>query len=260
MQHGFPPGRPVECSPLSLFPPSGVVGLTDGSGGVAVPGAGAALIRMTNAAPFTLAGITGGFPGQLVTIAALGAGQVDLPHLSGAAAAGDRLFNTVTSAPSSLAGGSGQATYRRDGVSNLWRLVAYEQGSPLTPTFNAADYTANGGGGAWTLTAPDVISASYTLRGRLLLCNFFLNTTTVVGAVNTLLQRTVPGGYVISASVIGAMGSYVNGGVAVLGGYVDASASAQLIRFGRSDPSLGNNWTAGVDNVRVSVPIEFPVT
>ena len=252
---------PLLGVPLCYSPFQGSALLDATTPQPAVVSGGIGLLLANNATDIQIAGILGGTPGQLITIVSIGAGNVFLVHQSGLAAVGDRLINYATSADTPLAAGVGTATYRYDGASSRWRLVAHEQGAPITPAFNAADYTANGGGGAWTLTAPDVITASYLLRGRQVWVNVFLVTTTIVGAVNTLLQRTVPGGFTIGASVIGAMGSYVDGGgVVIAGGYVDASAGAQLIRFGRSDPALGVNWTAGVNLARVSTDIVFPVT
>jgi hypothetical protein len=82
-----------------------------------------AVIRMTNATLATLTGLKAGYPGQMVTIVATGAGQVNLSHQNAGSAAANRLINAVTSAVTSLAAGVGAATYTYDDTTARWRLV-----------------------------------------------------------------------------------------------------------------------------------------
>jgi hypothetical protein len=243
---------------LSLVPPS--ASATDAGTLNVPPVSGVALVRLTNAAPFTLDGLSGGTNGQLVTVLALGAGAVTLPHLSAAAPVGSKLSNAVSSGPTMLAGGAlgASATYRFDATSGLWRLIEHEQGAPITPAFNAADYTGNGAM-TWTVDAGDVPVMNFYLKGTRLFVGYFIQTTTPGGVANTLLQRIVPNGYVIAFTNVDPPGQIVDNLVTTTGGYADASASTQLIRWGRNAPAVGTPWTLGANIAGMAGSISFNV-
>ena len=82
---------------------------------------GCALVLMSNATTATIRGIGGGFPGQRLTLVAIGAGSVALAHQDGNALAPDRLLNasggTVTLALNEA------TAYQYDVTAARWRQV-----------------------------------------------------------------------------------------------------------------------------------------
>lgn len=120
---------------------------------------GAGLLRMNNASLSTIRGLKAGYAGQEVTVVSIGAGQVDLAHQNAGSLTGSRLINTVTSASTSLAAGSGMATYKYDETTARWRLLTHTQGAGIsfTPLLRF-----NGGTTGITYT---VQVAQYVLRG-----------------------------------------------------------------------------------------------
>jgi hypothetical protein len=99
-----------------------------------VPTAPIVAVELTNPTLLTIAGFTGGAPGQILQVKALGNGQVDLLHLNGAAAAGDQL-NNISATTLSLLGGS--ATYVRGSGGN-WNLLQWTYGTAGSPIVGSA--------------------------------------------------------------------------------------------------------------------------
>lgn len=195
------------------------------------------VIYMTNPTLTTIQGITAGTANQGITIIATGAGQVDLAHQSGGAAAANRLINYATVAATSLASGSGTveggtARYVYDVAAARWRLVAHEQGAWIVPTFAATDYTAATGN--WVVAAGDRASASFRLSGKTLQYQTVL-TTTDVSATPASLRILVPGGYQLAGTQPEAMGRLIDNGAAASVLHVVPGASAltqyTLFRF-----------------------------
>lgn len=153
----------------------------------------ASVLRMNNASDATIRGLVAGVAGQQLTIVSVGAGNVLLAHQDTNSTAANRLINPITSASMPLAAGFGSATYEYDDTTDRWRLVNFDQGLPLTPTFDAADYSASAG--TWTLTAGDVNTLKYMIRqsGSMLLAWDLRTTTTSLATGN--LERKLPGGF-----------------------------------------------------------------
>jgi hypothetical protein len=151
----------------------------------------------------TMQGIKAGYHGQRLRVVHRGAAgtQINLVHSSPSAATADRLFNWVTSAPTSLVP-TGVADYEYDVNGPYWKLVAHEQGGWIAPPFFASDYVG-AGGATWTVTAGAVAANRYYLRGTMLSCFFYLGSTTIGGA-GTQLQIRVPGGYTSPVTWAGA--------------------------------------------------------
>ena len=155
---------------------------------LAIPaGTGPLTIFANNATILTLQGIAAGLDGQSLAIYSIGAGQVDLVHQSGAAAAANRLVNFATSGNTSLAAGSGSATLIYDATSTRWRLLKHEQGAWITPSFAAGDFTGNGSM-TWTVTGGNRSTMKYLLTGRMLSLSFEVGGTTIGGTPSTQLR------------------------------------------------------------------------
>ena len=112
------------------------------------------LLRCDNATLLTLRGLVAGRPGQQLWLVSVGAGQVDLANEDTNSVSSNRIVNGVT-ATISLSSAVGRAELVYDGTSARWRVVSYEQGAWITPTFLAGDYTG-GGAQTWTVASGDV--------------------------------------------------------------------------------------------------------
>jgi hypothetical protein len=161
--------------------------------------AGVSLLRVNNASLVTFRGFSAGYDGQLVTVVSLGAGEVDFSHENAGSAAANRLHNFVTSGVTPLAPGVGTAMFQYDATSARWRLVQHEQGDWILRAYAGGNYTGNASM-TWTVDSGDVFNDSFYLKGRTLLFDFDLATTTVGGTPSTDLQITLPNGYTSSST------------------------------------------------------------
>lgn len=152
----------------------------------------ARLIRFNNATDTTLRGLKAGVAGQLVTIVSVGAGHVFLEHENAGSSAANRLFNTITSGPTPLATTCGKATYRYDGTSARWRLIAHDQGQFIDIPYASTTYDSDTGA-FWTVDAGDVIVQKILIVGRqaLVICTYV--TTTVLVGVGSRLRADFSG-------------------------------------------------------------------
>lgn len=178
--------------------------------------AGCALLRCTNATLLTLTGLAAGVDGQTVTIVSAGAGQVDLPHQNAGSAAANRQINFATSAPTSLAAGSGTAVIQYDATTARWRLIHHVQGAWITAAFNAAHFTCNAG--TWTVTAGQRLTAQYFLEGRKLTFALIVDGSAVSAGAGFFLQVANGqwGGFsAVGLGIYGSMGFSEDNGVSV---------------------------------------------
>jgi hypothetical protein len=165
-----------------------------------------------NTAPVTIDGFAGGTPGQLLLIRALGTAAVNLvPIQMSTATVGNQLNNFVGSGVTTLMPQAGSATYIFQGGS--WVLLNHEQGAWIRVPFNAANFTADGGG-TWVVDAGDITQMDYRLSGTSLLMSFSLASTVITGTPANLFisgwpyqQRTALSGMPgLSSQVGGASG------------------------------------------------------
>lgn len=177
------PGMDADEPEFMLFglpsPPAAVVQTTTATGtqnDFALTTA-CVLLRCNNATLLTLTGWISGRDGQLLMVESIGAGQVDFSHQAAGSVAANRLINPVTGIVTSLAAGTGRATFVYDGASARWRLRTHEQGAPIAYTVvwtGAATNPAIGNG---------TLSGTYVLRGTQLLSviQTIMGTTTTFG-------------------------------------------------------------------------------
>lgn len=204
-------------------------------------GATTTILRLNNASLLTLTGLTGCTAGRLVIVESVGAGNVELRHQNASSSAGNRFLNAATSGNTPLAAGSGRATYYCDGTQTRWVLVQHEQGAWITPTFAAGDYTASAGN--WTLTAPDVTTQAYYLRGRSLTVAFNLTTTTVSATPATVSIGNTAWGSFTSAKAIVTFLLYNDNGAGNAQGFVATSAAGTTIALSKNTGS----WSTATD-------------
>jgi hypothetical protein len=213
------------------------------------------VLRCNNASLLTLTGLAAGTDGDMVYVLSVGAGRVDIANQDASSSAANRVINGVTGTISLVAGvGTAQLVY--DATTARWRVVDHEQGGWITPTFNAADYTASGSM-TWTVDAGDVGSCAYYLKGRSLSVTFVLQTTSVGGTPSNLLLRVIPGGFTCSDNASAALIVHNNSVWSMASMNVGTGAST-LIGFG-TDPSATVNWTASTNTTYVYGSMTIPV-
>lgn len=214
------------------------------------------LIRFNNASLATLRGLKAGVDGQRVTIVSIGAGQVDLAHQNTNSAAANRFINFATSASTSLAAGSGTATYQYDATTARWRLIAHDQGAWITPAYNAGDYTASGSM-TWTVDSGDVFAFRYRLSGRMLTVNFAILSTSVGGTLSNGLKIKIPGGFSSAFFSLFAGGLLSDAGATDTGCPLSTESTPGgtnilISKFGAANMSAATNTT----NVYGTFPFE----
>lgn len=220
------------------------------------------VLRCNNATDLTLTGIAAPAspvkPGKRLYIFSVGAGNVFLAHQSGSSTAANQLFNLATSANTPLAAGKGVACYVYDDTADRWRLAFHDQGTWITPTFAAGDYTGSGSL-TWTLTGADVTSQTYKLSGRTLQVSFELGTTSTGGTASTELRvgGGAIGNFTFSARTWGPLMYSDNGGARAAGHCIAASGVGYVSCF---TSTLGNWSNAATNTTEVRGCISCSVT
>lgn len=155
---------------------------------VPVPPGIISFIELQNASLLEIDGFSGGSPGQLLIVRALGTGQVNLINSDQSTSVGpNRMQHFVSSGPTSLVGvlggtgGAGTAVYVKS-PNGPWVLTSHEQGGWIRVAYNALNYGVDIPGTTWTVEAADLVQHDYYLRGTLL--------TVTVALPNTLLSGT----------------------------------------------------------------------
>lgn len=208
----------------------------------------ASLLRVINGATLTIQGIAPGAPGQQLTIVARGTAQIDVVEQSGAAPAANRIATGVASGFTVLPTGGGRLVLEYDGTSALWRVVQFEQGAWLQPPFNAADFTA-AGGGSWTVASGNVFGNHYMRQGRSVTWNVFLVNTAVAGVV-TELRIAFPPGWASAHSALTPLRYGDAGALAPQLGFIEVRTN--YLAVGRNDgsafPAGTQTYVQGVIN------------
>lgn len=215
--------------------------------------AGATELRCNNASLLTFTGLAAGFDGQRLTISSVGAGQVDIKNQDAGSSAANRV-NVGVAGTISLAAGVGRATLVYDATAIRWRVLLHEQGAWITPPYAAGDFTALSG--TWTVDAGDVTLFRYYLKGRCLTVNFYLVTTSVSAAMNTLYIK-LPAGLTAAISFYISNLMY-NDAAWASGGVLSIVATDTRIALQKKD--LGSaNWSITTNLTYVSGSITLEV-
>jgi len=136
----------------------------------------------------------------------------------------------------------------------LERSRTVRMGEWTSVSFSAGNFTANGSM-TWTVASGDQITYQYMLIGKTLFVNAVIDTSTVGGTPNIVLQLAVPGGFTAAKKAQASCVLFDNG-VAALG-FSQVLASGTLIQIGRAD---GSNLAASTDNTYVRVMMQFEVS
>jgi hypothetical protein len=215
----------------------------------------ATVIRMNNASDATIRGLVAGSAGQTVTIESVGAGHVFFSHQSTSdATAANRLINWITTGTTPLAAGKGTAQYQYDATTARWRLIAHEQGTDITRTFAAGNFTAFGGGNSWTVGAADIVRDTYYVHGKYLTLNMYYAATSVGGAPTYLLV-TLPNSFA-SSTDLNATGLSVinNGGAIEVGVFLTNALGSTVLGCERISAVA---WSVSTDNTFVRGSANF---
>lgn len=133
------------------------------------------------------------------------------------------------------------------------RLRTTPMGEWISVPFAAGNFTANGAM-TWTLTAPDQVTFKYTLIGKTMLLNIYLDSTTVGGVLNTTLSIAIPGGFVATEKVQNITGAFDNGVPTTT--FCRVNASGTTVDVNRLDLA---NFTASVNNTFIRVMMAFEI-
>lgn len=207
---------------------------------------GNSLVEWSGASDAAITGLAGGATGRLVTIKNTGSANATFAHNSGSSAAGNKLKNLATSAPTPVAPG-GWITYQYDGTD--WQLIAHEQGALITPTYSAGIYTASAG--TWTVDSGDISIFAYKLSGRMYTLTYQINTTSVSTTPASLIIA-FPGGFTGAKTAWFYVynednGTVVQSKAVISGTTVDISKTS-------------GNWTASTNNTRVTGTVTGEIT
>ncbi len=234
-----------------------IITSTGAQNALALPaGTGDLVIVANNASLLSIQGIVAGLDGQRLTVISKGAGQVDLyhNHASGTAAGKLKLF--ATTGITSLAAGSGVATFQYDATVTVWRLVAHEQGAWITPAFAAGDFLG-GAPQVWTVDSGDVVSYKYRLSGRSLTVTWYLAATSVSGTPGPTLFLRAPTDFQASGYSLHMVLQNDNS-AGNLSTYALLSPGGTQIQIAHS--SGVGNWTAATNTTYVFGTITWEVT
>lgn len=205
----------------------------------------ATFVRLNNASLLTIQGIVAGAAGQRKTFVSVGAGQVDIANEHASATAANRITNQVTGTIS-LAPGTGRVDLIYDATSARWKVIEHEQGAWIAPAYAAGDFTASGSM-TWTVDAGDVEVYRYWLKGRSLVVNWVIVSSTVGGTLSTSLQIKVPGGFSVANQATNGM-MYKDGAAAFAFAAAWAS-SATPTKIQLYTAGFGStNWAATTNN------------
>lgn len=173
---------------------------------------------------------------------------------TGAATAANRVICESTAGQWLGPGGIGFCRY--DSTTSRWRFYVIDPGAPITRTFAAGNYTANGAQ-TWTVASGDVMTDAYVQRGKQVTFWFNVVTSTVGGTPNTELRITLPGGFTATKTMIAFARVIDNGtGVASL---CFVAAGTTFVTISASVAAAAPNWTASTDNTAVQGTITFEV-
>lgn len=210
------------------------------------------MLRCNNASLLTLTGLSAGSDGDVIDVISVGAGQVDLSPQAGGSTAANRLINFAPTGSTSLAAGSGAASYIYDGTTARWRLTDHTQGAWIAVPFVAGNFTA--GSGSWTLASGDQIVFKYVLHGRTLTVLFDLNNTTVT-ATPADLNIAIPGGHASASNAFFIAGGAVNNGGTREVFFAVPAASSIICRR-----AAATTWSTATDTTNVAATVSFEVS
>lgn len=181
----------LNTTTRALFKAAGVVLTTTNTGNLdnfslaAAAGADLVLRCDNGSSSLTFTGFDSGRAGQTITVVGLGTGTIAFSHQNGSSAGPNRLSNLVSSADSKMVAPRGFATYQYDATSLFWRMLSFDQGDWITPSYVSTDF--DGGNQTWTVQSGDVTSIKYYQSGRNLDFECKLTDTSISGSTDSVI-------------------------------------------------------------------------
>ncbi len=191
-----------------------------------------------------ITGLTGPVAGRTLIIQNLGNAYVRLVNDSGSVA--NQRFSTA-SANGQFLGKNGCAYVWYDSVTSRWVVVPISPGLPITPTFNAADYSGVAPLG-WTVAGGNVVKCSFQQMGRVLKVWLLLDSTTTTGSAGSTLRRVLPAGFSSGVFQYSPMFRIKNNSVEDMG---FASINVSFIEIFRAGLA---NWAVAASSVSIYCP------
>lgn len=148
---------------------------------------------------------------------------------------------------------SGRLTTAEANIATLQTQVAAMLAAWTVPAFSAGVFTA-GGAQTWTVASGDVANFRYRLVGKTMTLAFSLDTTTVGGVANPLLQITIPGGNTAAAPFNNSI--HVNDNGTHVAGVASTSTGDTHIYLSKLDFS---NFAAAANTTGIYGEITFEI-
>jgi hypothetical protein len=126
-------------------------------------------------------------------------------------------------------------------------------GEWMSVTFNAANFTGNGSMTV-TVASGDQVTYAYMLIGKTMKVSLVLNTFTIGGTPNTIVQVAIPGGFTATKAMGGPV-FLVNNNVEEVGRW-EVAASGTVMQFRRLASA---NWTTAADVAYLRADVAFEV-
>lgn len=224
--------------------------------------AGHCTLPWNGAADATFSGFTAGINGQRVTWINITSSKVAyFKHANASSSSGNKFQNLATSGDTPIAAG-GSCTFEYDTSSGtgVWRLIAHEQGAPITVAYAGGNFTSTA---TWTVDPGDAVTMTSKMSGKTLEVTFDLATTSITtGATSAILaiSNAAYGGFtwaksssqpcIVNDNAAGFAAGHVLLGTN-LGGSVTAISILKL-------PTA--NWAASTNNTSVSGSVRGEVT
>jgi hypothetical protein len=116
---------------------------------------------------------------------------------------------------------------------------------------------AGSGAMTWTVDSGDVVNVSYTLVGKTMVLNVYINGSSVGGVASTSLQMTIPGSFTAAHPTENFIRVYDNSSTAVAG-IIRTTAGGSAVIINRLDD--GNFSASSTNNTSVQGQITFEVS
>jgi len=215
------------------------------------------IILCVGTAHLTVTGLQAGIIGQRVIFKnhMANAALILFPHGDTGSTSGNRFKNMAYSAPTPVAY-RGQIEFMYDGL--YWTLIGHEQGSWITPTFNAGSFASSGG---WTVTAAQVKQCNYRLQGRTLTVAWsIINASLGAPSVALSIYNSMWGDFSSAPSYQHmGMNNWSDGGASNQIGFSQIGGGVGLTAIASYKIAVAQ-FAAGTTNVSVAGMLTFEVT
>lgn len=214
-------------------------------------------LRCNNASALEITGFTvaGSAPrdGDVVIIDNIGSSTVRVRDENASSTAANRIICPSTSGQ--VIGAKGRMVCVYDGTSDRWREQCIDPGTPITPAFDAANFTGNGSM-TWTVEAGDVNHQKFAQNGKRVWCSFSIRTTSVGGTLSVQLRQALPFGWNVNPTIQG-IGIVIDNHASAFQGALLLAGGTNILSF--VDYTAGTNWQASTNLTQVNGLFTFEI-